>query len=121
MKSEQLLSSGIDKNFIQEYDYQRNYIESHQCYRHWAFTLFKYNELAKSIQKIKEAVEINAQDPHNWIVWGLVMKKIGSYSSAMHQFKMAQKLDPKRATASEKITILEKIIQLDSQISLEKE
>jgi hypothetical protein len=45
--------------------------------------------MAKSIQKIKEAVEINAKDAHNWIVWGLVMKKVGSYSSAMHKFKMA--------------------------------
>lgn len=45
--------------------------------------------MAKSIQKIKEAVEISPQDPHNWIVWGLVMKKVGSYGSAMHKFKMA--------------------------------
>jgi len=66
--------------------------------------------MAKSIQKIKEAVEINAKDAHNWIVWGLVMKKVGSYSSAMHKFKMAQKLDPKCQTAAEEITILEKII-----------
>ena len=110
MKSEQLLSSGIDKNFIQEYDYQRNYIESHQCHRHWAFALFKNNEMEKSIQKIKEAVEISASDPENWIVWGLVMKKVGEYSSAMDKFKMAQKLDPKCAAASEEITILEKII-----------
>ena len=78
------------------------------CHRHWAFALYKNNEMAKAIQKIKEAVEINAKDPHNWIVWGLVMKKVGSYSSAMHKFKMAQKLDPKCATATEEITILEK-------------
>ena len=110
MTSEQLLSSGKDKTFIQEYDYQKYYIESHLCHRHWAFALFKCNELAKSMQKIKEAAEINAQDPHNWILWGLVMKKIGSYSSAMHKFKMAQKIDPKCATASEEITFLEKIL-----------
>ena len=66
--------------------------------------------MAKAIQKIKEAVEIIPQDPHNWIVWGLVMKKVGSYSSAMHKFKMALKIDAKCATAIEEVTILEKII-----------
>jgi hypothetical protein len=38
------------------------------------------------------------------------MKKVGSYSSAMHKFKMALKIDPKCATAIEEVTILEKII-----------
>ena len=50
------------------------------CYRHWAFALFKKGEMAKAIKKIKQAIEVNPDDTDNWIVWGLIMRTVGSYT-----------------------------------------
>ena len=50
------------------------------CLRHWAFALFKRGEMAKAIKKIKRAIEVNPLDTDNWIVWGLIMRTVGSYT-----------------------------------------
>jgi len=49
----------------------------HHCHRHWAFALFKRCEMSKAIKQIKKAVDINDKEPENWLVWGLIMRKVG--------------------------------------------
>ena len=67
---------------------------NHTCHRHWAFALYKRGEMAKAIKQIKRAVQLDGKDPDNWIVWGLILRTVGNYKSAMHKFKQAEKLDP---------------------------
>ena len=42
--------------------------------------------MAKAIKKIKKAIQLDANDADNWIVWGLIMRTVGNYKSAMHKF-----------------------------------
>lgn len=73
---------------------KRETLVDHGCHRHWAFALYKRTNMTKAIQKIKEAIALDPNEADNWIVWGLIMRKVGSYQSAMHKFQMAEKLDP---------------------------
>jgi tetratricopeptide (TPR) repeat protein len=59
---------------------------THNCYRHWAFALFKKGEMAKAIKKIKKAIMDEPADADNWIVWGLILRTVGNYVSAKHKF-----------------------------------
>jgi len=92
---------------------------NHHCHRHWAFAYYKKGEMVKAVKLIKKAVQIEPKEPDNWIVWGLVMRTVGSYQSAKHKFTIALKLDPENETAKYEMELLTKIIELDSQISLE--
>jgi Tfp pilus assembly protein PilF len=60
---------------------------NHNCHRHWAFALFKKGEMAKAIKKIKKGIQLNPEDSDNWIVWGLIMRTVGCYTSAKHKFE----------------------------------
>ncbi len=75
--------------------------------------------MAEAIKKIKKAIAKSPKDPDNWIVWGLIMRTVGNYTSAHHKFKKALRLDPQNATASEELEIVEKIIDLDAKIPLD--
>jgi len=33
--------------------------------------------MSKAIKQIKKAVDINDKEPENWLVWGLIMRKVG--------------------------------------------
>ena len=90
------------------------------CLRHWAFALFKQGEMAKAIKKIKHAIEVNPADADNWIIWGLIMRTVGSYSQAKHKFEQALRLQPHNETAKFEMDILRKILELDAQISLDQ-
>ena len=92
---------------------------SKNCYRHWAFALFKKGEMAKAIKKIKRAVEFDPSDSDNWIVWGLILRTVGNYVSAQHKFEMALKLSPSNETALFELGILKQIMELDKQISID--
>ena len=94
--------------------------ENHTCHRHWAFALFKRGEMAKAIKKIKKGILLNPQDADNWIVWGLILRTVGSYPSAQHKFEQALKADPDNETAAFELDILRKIMELDEQISLDQ-
>lgn len=60
---------------------------NHGCHRHWAFALYKKGDLAKAIKKIKKGVQLNPHDADNWIVWGLILRTAGNYTSALHKFQ----------------------------------
>lgn len=55
--------------------------------------------MAKAIKKIKKSIALDNQDSDNWIVWGLIMRTCGNYTSAEHKFHQAIKLDPTNFTA----------------------
>ena len=88
-------SSGGDSLSAKSGDEEFN----HTCHRHWAFALFKKGEMAKAIKKIKKAIQLDAKDADNWITWGLIMRTVGNYKSAMHKFHEALKLEPNNYTA----------------------
>ena len=93
---------------------------SHNCHRHWAFALYKKGEVAEAVKKIKKAVQLEPEDPDNWIVWGLILRSVGSYKSALHKFEHALRLDPDNSTAKYEIELLHRIMDLDSQVTLEE-
>lgn len=93
---------------------------SHNCHRHWAFALYKKGEVAKAVKKIKKAVQIEPEDPDNWIVWGLILRTVGSYKSSLHKFEHALRLDPLNNTAKYEIEMLHRIMDLDSEVTLEE-
>jgi len=93
---------------------------NHNCHKHWAFALFKKGEMAKAIKKIKKGVILDPNDGDNWVIWGLVMRTVGSYKSALHKFEQALAIDPNNQTARYELEILQRIMVLDSQISLEQ-
>eukprot|EP00350_Pseudokeronopsis_sp_OXSARD2_P009201 CAMPEP_0170553522 /NCGR_PEP_ID=MMETSP0211-20121228/11357_1 /TAXON_ID=311385 /ORGANISM="Pseudokeronopsis sp., Strain OXSARD2" /LENGTH=63 /DNA_ID=CAMNT_0010861915 /DNA_START=621 /DNA_END=809 /DNA_ORIENTATION=+ len=43
--------------------------KNHNCYKHWAFALFKKGEMSKAIKKIKKGILKNPKDSDNWVVW----------------------------------------------------
>jgi cytochrome c-type biogenesis protein CcmH/NrfG len=55
--------------------------------------------MANAIKKIKKGIKKNSKDADNWVVWGLIMRTVGNYSSAHHKFVKALKLDPYNETA----------------------
>ena len=75
--------------------------------------------MAKAIKKIKKAVQLDPFDADNWIVWGLIMRTVGNYKSALHKFKEAINLDPDSKAAKYELEMLHRIIQLDNEIPLE--
>jgi Tfp pilus assembly protein PilF len=38
--------------------------------------------MSKACKLIKEAIEIDPSDADNWITWGLILRKVGSYKLA---------------------------------------
>ena len=48
------------------------------------------------------------------------MRTAGNYKSAFHKFKEALNLDPENKAAKFELEMLHRIVQLDSQISLDK-
>ena len=93
--------------------------KNHNCHRHWAFALFKKGEMAKAIKKIKKSIQLSKRDSDNWVVWGLIMRTVGNYQSAKHKFQKAIKYDPHNETAIFELEIVNKIIELDSQIPID--
>lgn len=93
------------------------------CYRHWAFALFKRGEMGRAVKKIKKGIQQfknGTKDPDNWIVWGLILRYNGNYKSARHKFVKALKVDPNNETAKHELAIIDRVIQLDSEIPLEQ-
>ena len=93
---------------------------NHTCHRHWAFALFKKGDMSKATKKIKKAINIDPKDADNWITWGLIMRVFGNYKSAMHKFKQAIALEPRNKTALDEINLLQRIMILDSQLTLDQ-
>ena len=81
--------------------------------------MFKKGEITKAVKKIKKGIEIKPRDAENWIVWGIILRYHGNYKSSRHKFQKALKLDPQNQTAMQELHIINKIIELDSQIPLE--
>lgn len=79
---------------------------NHNCHKHWAFALFKKGEMGKAIKKIKKGVILDPNDPDNWVIWGLIMRTVGSYKSALHKFNKALEIDPNNKTALYELEIL---------------
>jgi len=75
--------------------------------------------MAKAIKKIKKGIQKNPKDPDNWVVWGLILRTVGNYKSAKHKFQKALKLDSDNETARFEMDIVDRIIKLDEQISLD--
>ena len=93
-----------------------NIPESHSCFRHWAFALFKREKNIEALKKIKKAVTKDPTDSDNWAVWGIILKTVGQYEPARHKFKEALKLNPKNDTAKHELILLKKIIAINNQI-----
>jgi tetratricopeptide (TPR) repeat protein len=93
----------------------------HGCHRHWAFALFKRNQHAKAIAKIKQAVEANPDDADNWVVWGLVLRHhhVHQLEAALKKFEQAAVLRPDQSSIQEEITYTRQLMELDAQVSLE--
>lgn len=87
---------------------------NHTCHRHWAFALFKKGDMSNATKKIKKAIDLDPNDPDNWITWGLIMRVFGNYVNAMHKFKHALILEPLNRTAQQEIILLNRIMELDS-------
>lgn len=62
---------------------------------------------------------MNPKDADNWIVWGLILRTAGNYTAAKHKFEQALKLEPDNETAHFEMDLLNKIMELDDQISVE--
>lgn len=73
----------------------------------------------KAIAKIKQAIQLQPHDDYNWVVWGLILRKVGSYQIALHKFMHALKLNPNNKTAKSEVILTQKIMQLDAQVSVE--
>eukprot|EP00347_Sterkiella_histriomuscorum_P007456 403348846 len=99
---------------------KQNNPDKHNCYRHWAFALYKMGKMAKAVKKIKKGIQKNSRDPENWIIWGLILRTVGNYASAKHKFKRALKYDKSNQTALEELKMLEKIIEIDKTLPLEQ-
>ena len=54
------------------------------------------------------------------MVWGLILRTVGSYTSAKHKFEQALKLEPYNEAALFEMGILLKIMDLDEMISLDQ-
>ena len=93
---------------------------NHNCHKHWAFALYKKGEMAKAIKMIKKGVLLDPNDGDNWVIWGLIMRTVGSYKSALHKFEQALKLDRDNQTAKYEMELLQRIMVLDSQVTLEQ-
>ena len=76
--------------------------------------------MAKAIKKIKQAISHDGTDADNWIVWGLILRTVGSYAAAKHKFQQSLRLDPMNEAALFEMNMLERILELDSQISLDQ-
>lgn len=70
----------------------------HNLYRHWAFAEFKEGNLVKAIKKIRKGVQIEPRCADNYIVWGLILRTAGKYSSAKFKYEQALKLEPNNKT-----------------------
>ena len=90
-----------------------NNAQNHNCYRHWAFALYKKGEMGKAIKKIKKAINKNRKDAENWIVWGLILRTVGNYESSKHKFKRALKIDKNNETAKKELEFVDRFIDLD--------
>lgn len=53
------------------------------AHRMWAFALFKKGDIPTAIKKIKKAIHHFPKDSHNWVIWGLIMRTVGNYQSAL--------------------------------------
>lgn len=87
---------------------------NHLCHRHWAFALYKKGDMGKACKMIKEGIFLDPKDPENWIVWGLIMRKVGNYKLAKQKFEKALSLEPQNTTAKYELDLLQRIMQLDS-------
>lgn len=63
--------------------------------------------MAKAVKKIKKGISKRPKDPENWIIWGLILRTVGNYTSAKHKFKRALKYDKENVTALEELAIVD--------------
>jgi cytochrome c-type biogenesis protein CcmH/NrfG len=78
--------------------------------------------MSKAVKKIKKGIQQapgGARDPDNWIIWGLILRYHGNYKSARHKFLKAIKVDPENITAKQELQMVDRIIQLDSEIPID--
>lgn len=52
-------------------------------------------------------------------MWGLILRTAGNYAAAKHKFDQALKLEPENETALFEMDLLNKIMELDDQISID--
>ena len=68
---------------------------NHNCYRHWAYALFKENNKSgKAFKKISKAVKEDPNDADGWILWAMMLRSVGQYVQANHKIEIALKLEP---------------------------
>jgi len=73
---------------------------NHNCYRHWAYALFKEdNKNGKAFKKISKAVKDDPEDADSWILWGMMLRTVGKYQQALHKIRAALDLEPENQTA----------------------
>lgn len=65
---------------------KENNKDNHGTHRHWAFAEFKEGHLVKAIKKIRKGVQKYPLNADNWVVWGLILRTAGKYTSAQHKF-----------------------------------
>lgn len=59
------------------------------------------------------------KDSDNWVIWGLILRTVGSYEPARHKFKKAVRINPSNEAAKFELDIVERIIELDKVIPLD--
>ena len=92
---------------------------NHNCYRHWAYALFKENNKSgKAFKKINKAVKEDPLDAETWILWGMMLRSVGNYEQAVHKIKIALDLDPENKTAIYENELLKEMVHVDSQLEL---
>ena len=81
--------------------------------------MFKKFQVSKAIEKIKQAVIYEPNDPENWLVWGIIMRSVGNFKSAKHKFERALKIDPDNDAARVELDILLIILKMDEKIPMD--
>ena len=76
--------------------------------------------MAKAVKKIKKGIHRNKRDAESWIVWGIILETVGKYDSAKHKFEKALKYDKTSFTAMFELVKLMKVVELDSQIPMNR-
>ena len=94
---------------------------NHNCYRHWAYALFKEKSTnGKAFKKISKAVKEDPADVDGWILWAMMLRSVGQYKQALNKITVALTLEPENQSATFEKSLIGGMISMDQEISILK-